>query len=95
MSTKWTATNGRGNTQAVFEGDRLAGYTGGFSPGDLAMVIAAPEMLATLKRARAVLSAYHSTSVFDGECAEDYNNEDVIEVDDEIAALIARIDGAK
>lgn len=49
VSTKWTATKGRGKAKAVFDGERYVGCIVSFSPGDLATALAAPEMLALLR----------------------------------------------
>lgn len=58
------------------------------------LIAAAPEMLARLREAREVLSAHWFRVVDSGDgCAEEYNNDDVIELDSKIAALVASIDG--
>lgn len=51
MSTKWTATGGRGTEHAVFdEASRIVGFVDSFEPKDLATALAAPEMRDLLER---------------------------------------------
>jgi hypothetical protein len=57
------------------------------------LIATAPEMLALLRKARAVL-ADHETFDYDDDPGGG-NNDDVLEMEREIDALLARIDGTR
>lgn len=84
MSTKWTATGGRGTEHAVFdEASRIVGFVDGFEPKDLATALAAPEMLAMLRRFVAAVEV------------RPIDPDALTEVEVDADELLARIDGEK
>jgi len=57
------------------------------------LIAAAPEMLAGLKKAIDELENYETSSAFNGDFDEEYNNEDVIDLRDELKTIIAKAKG--